>query len=332
MGDLGVTVEPDEVWRGRRVLVTGAAGLLGGWTSRALLVSGASVSGIDIDWDGPRSTGAQEGLAVVHGDVRDMDLMKAVIGDTDVDTVIHLAAQTLVGPALADPVDTFSHNIQGTWSVLEACRALPHVRRIVVASSDKAYGDASGQPYREEMALRAVHPYDASKAAADILARTYAHTYALPVAVSRCGNLYGGGDLNWSRIVPGTIRSVVAGERPVIRSDGNLVRDYLYVHDAVAGVLRLADAVGQRDELRGAAFNFSGGNRLTVLQVVRRILDLMRSTLEPVILGTARFEIAEQRVSAAQARRELSWRPVVPFSDGLRETIDWYRARLAPAA
>ena len=332
MGHLGLTAEANGVWRGRRVLVTGAAGLLGGWTSRALLASGASVSGLDIAWDGPRSTGAPEGLAVVHGDVRDVDLMKAVIGDADVDTVIHLAAQTLVGPAVADPVDTFRHNIEGTWSVLEACRAVPHVRRIVVASSDKAYGDAGGRPYREEMALRAVHPYDASKAAADILARTYAHTYGLPVAVSRCGNLYGGGDLNWSRIVPGTIRSVVAGERPVIRSDGYLVRDYLYVHDAVAGLLRLADTVGERDDLRGAAFNFSGGNRLTVLQVVRRILDLMRSQLEPLTLGTARFEIAEQRVSAARARRELSWRPVAPFSNGLRETITWYQAYLAPTA
>jgi CDP-glucose 4,6-dehydratase len=176
------------------------------------------------------------------------------------------------------------------------------------------------------MALRALHPYDASKAAADILARTYAHTYGLPVAVSRCGNLFGGGDLNWSRIVPGTIRSVLEGERPVIRSNGTLVRDYLYVRDAAEGALRLAHAVGYRDDLRGAAFNFSGGNRRSVLQVVRRILQLMRSPLEPEILGTARFEIPEQRVSSARARRDLGWRPTARFSDGLRETIAWYRA------
>lgn len=328
---MGVTATADQGWSGRRVLVTGAAGLLGGWTSRTLLAAGASVHGLDIDWFGPRSTGVPAGLSVVHGDVRETALVKTVLGDTSADTVIHLAAQTLVGPAVADPVDTFRHNIEGTWSVLEACRAAPRVRRVVVASSDKAYGDAGGRPYREDMALRALHPYDASKAAADILARTYAHTYDLPVAVSRCGNLFGGGDLNWSRIVPGTIRSVLAGERPVIRSDGRMVRDYLYVRDATEGVLCLADAVGDRDELRGAAFNFSGGHRLSVLEVVRRILRLMHSPLEPEILATARFEIPEQRVSSARARRELSWRPVVRFSDGLRETIDWYRSHLEAA-
>jgi CDP-glucose 4,6-dehydratase len=328
VGDLGVTEAADGVWDGRRVLLTGAAGFLGGWTARALLATGASVHGLDIDWDGPRSIGSPEGLTVVQGDVRDPAFMRRVLADTDADTVIHLAAQTLVGPALANPVDTFQHNIEGTWSVLEACRGAPTVRRIVVASSDKAYGDAGGRPYREDMALRAVHPYDASKAAADILARTYAHTYALPVAVSRCGNLYGGGDLNWSRIVPGTIRSVLSGERPVIRSNGSLVRDYLHVRDAARGVLRLADAVGAREDLRGAALNFSGGYRASVIQVVEQILDLMDSNLEPEILGTARFEIAEQRVSSARARRELSWRPEVRFVDGLRETIDSYRALL----
>jgi CDP-glucose 4,6-dehydratase len=328
VGDLGVTEAADGVWDGRRVLLTGAAGFLGGWTARALLATGASVHGLDIDWDGPRSIGAPEGLTVVHGDVRDPASMRRVLADTNADTVIHLAAQTLVGPALANPVDTFQHNIEGTWMVLEACRGAPTVRRIVVASSDKAYGDAGGRPYREDMALRAVHPYDASKAAADILARTYAHTYALPVAVSRCGNLYGGGDLNWSRIVPGTIRSVLSGERPVIRSNGSLVRDYLHVRDAARGVLRLADAVGAREDLRGAALNFSGGYRASVIQVVEQILDLMDSNLEPEILGTARFEIAEQRVSSARARRELSWRPEVRFVDGLRETIDSYRALL----
>lgn len=329
---MGVTADLDGVWAGRRVMVTGAAGLLGGWMSRALLAAGASVVGLDIDWDGPRSTGAPPGLEVVRGDVRDLAGMKAVVGDTRTDTVIHLAAQTLVGPAVIDPVDTFRHNIEGTWSILEACRMVPMVRRVVVASSDKAYGDAGGRPYREDMPLRAIHPYDASKAAADIVARTYAETYGVRVAVSRCGNLYGGGDLNWSRIVPGTIRSVLEGQRPQIRSDGTLVRDYLYVHDAVAGVLRLADAVGRQDELRGAAFNFSGGNRMSVLAVVRRILDLMHTPLEPEILGSARFEIPEQRVSAARAHRELEWRPVVPFSVGLGESIAWYRTYLGMAA
>ncbi len=186
--------------------------------------------------------------------------------------MIHLAAQTLVGPAIEDPVDTFSKNIEGTWSVLEACRSVNTVERIVVASSDKAYGDASGRPYREEAALRARHPYDTSKAVTDMLAQTYAFTYGLPVAITRCGNLYGGGDLNWSRIVPGTIRSVLEGESPVIRSDGTFVRDYLYVRDAAAGVLVLAEAVGDRPELAGTAFNFAAGARLSVIDIVRRIL------------------------------------------------------------
>ena len=320
-----MTGAPTAPWTGSRVVVTGAAGFLGGWVSRALLTAGASVHGLDIDWGGSRSVGVPDGLAAVHADVRDMAFVRRILNETGADTIILLAAQTLVGPAVADPVETFRHNIEGTWSVLEACRGAAAVRRVVVASSDKAYGDAGGRPYREEMALRAVHPYDASKAAADILAQTYAHTYRLPVAISRCGNLYGGGDLNWSRIVPGTIRSVLVGQRPVIRSDGSLVRDYLHVRDATEGVLRLAEAVGRRDDLRGAAFNLSGGSRLSVLQIVRRILDLMRSPLEPEILDTARFEIVEQRVSSARARRELSWRPEVRLSDGLEETIDWYR-------
>ena len=319
---------PDDVWNGRSVLVTGAAGLLGRWMARVLVDAGATVHGLDIDWSGPRGRVSPAGMTIVDGDVRDTDRLRALLDASWADTVIHLAAQTLVGPALADPVDTFRHNIEGTWSVLEACRGKPEVRRIVVASSDKAYGHAMGRPYTEDMPLRAVHPYDASKAAADIVARTYAATYHMPIAVSRCGNLYGGGDLNWSRIVPGTIRSVLIGERPVIRSDGTPVRDYLYVRDAANGVLALADAVGRREELRGEAYNFSGGNRLSVMAVVKRILRAMDCALEPEILDRAVAEIPEQRVSSARAHRELAWRPMVRFSEGLRETIDWYRRHL----
>jgi CDP-glucose 4,6-dehydratase len=314
------------------VLITGAAGLLGGWVARDLLGAGASVLGLDVAWDGPRATIPPAGVERIDGDVRDATLLRDLLGGRRIDTVIHLAAQTLVGPAIDDPVDTFSNNIEGSWSLLEACRGTEGVRRIVVASSDKAYGDASGRPYREEMPLRASHPYDTSKAVTDMLAQTYANTYGLPVAITRCGNLYGGGDLNWSRIVPGTIRSVLAGEAPVIRSDGTFVRDYLYVKDAAAGVVALADAIGDRPELAGTAFNFAAGIRLPVMDVVRRILGLMDSEIQPVVLGLPLKEIPEQRVSAARARRLLGWRPRATVDSGLRETIDWYRRYLSVPA
>jgi CDP-glucose 4,6-dehydratase len=315
-------------WSGRSVLVTGAAGLLAGWVELELLESGATVLGLDNAWDGPRATIPPEGVERIDGDIRNTPLLRDLLADRRVDTVIHLAAQTLVGPAIEDPVGTFSNNIEGSWSVLEACRATSGVRRIVVASSDKAYGDASGRPYREDMPLRAHHPYDMSKAATDMLAQTYSVTYGLPVAITRCGNLYGGGDLNWSRIIPGTIRSVLLGEAPEIRSDGTFVRDYLYVRDAAAGVLMLADAVGERAEFTGAALNFAAGGRMPVIDIVRRILKLMNSNLEPVVLGLPLKEIQDQRVSAARARRLLGWRPRYSVDAGLRETIAWYRTHL----
>jgi len=318
-------------WAGRRVLVTGAAGLLGRSVTRQLTDRDATVFGLDIAWpdeDGDRPAG----MIVVHGDVRDRSALDTLLAEERVDTVVHLAAQTLVGPAVEDPVTTFSHNAAGTWTLLEACRGRGAVERIVVASSDKAYGDAGGRPYRESMALRPTHPYDASKAMTDLAAQTYAHTYDLPVAITRCANLYGGGDRNWSRIVPGTIRSVLLDESPVIRSDGTFVRDYLYVRDAATAVLVLAEAVGRRRDLRGEPFNFAAGQRLTALEMVERILLVMRSPLRPTILGTSRNEVPVQRVSAARARRELGWRPQVGLAAGLSETVAWYRAYLGRSA
>ncbi len=328
MGDLGLTDERDDAWSGRRVLLTGAAGLLGRAVTAELVAHGSTVLGLDIDWptDDPD---AETGLVRVPGDVRDREAVDRILREEAVDSVIHLAAQTLVGPALREPADTFSHNIQGTWTILEACRAQRRVARIVVASSDKAYGDASGRPYVETMALRPRHPYDTSKAAADLLAQTYAQAYGSPVAVTRCANLYGGGDLNWSRIVPGTIRSIVLGERPVIRSDGTFLRDYLFVRDAAIGTIALADQVGRRPDLHGQPFNFAAGQRLTVLEMVDRIVDLMGSPLTPRILAEPLHEIQVQRVSAARARRELGWRPRSTLASGLRQTIAWYRTYLA---
>lgn len=315
-------------WRGRIVLVTGAAGLLGASTSRQLVAAGADVVAFDLNWDEAHRAIAPVGIRRVDGDVRDTTEVVRVLADEHVDTVVHLAAQTLVGPALTDPATTFSHNIEGSWSVLEACRGTPAVTSIVVASTDKAYGDWSGRPYREDMALRARHPYDVSKAATDLLAQSYAETYDLPVAITRCGNLYGGGDLNWSRIVPGTIRSVLEGARPIIRSNGTFVRDYLHVDDGAAAVIRLAGAVRDHAGLRGEAFNFAGSDRRSVLEVVQRILGLMGSNLEPKILALDLTEIPFQRVSTTKARRLLGWRPMVTFDDGLRGTIDWYRTHL----
>jgi CDP-glucose 4,6-dehydratase len=325
---MGVTPLHGSPWSSRTILVTGAAGLLAGWVERELLESGATVLGLDSAWNGPRATIPPAGVERIDGDVRNTPLILELLADRHIDTVIHLAAQTLVGPAVEDPVDTFSNNIEGSWSVLEACRATSGVRRIVVASSDKAYGDASGRPYREDMPLRAHHPYDMSKAVTDMLAQTYAVTYGLPVAITRCGNLYGGGDLNWSRIIPGTIRSVLLGEAPEIRSDGTFVRDYLYVRDAATGVLMLADAVGERAELAGTAFNFAAGFRMPVIDIVRRILKLMSSDLEPVVLNLPLKEIPEQRVSAARARRLLGWRSRTSVDASLLETIAWYRDHL----
>jgi CDP-glucose 4,6-dehydratase len=319
-------------WTGRRVLVTGAAGLLGRTLTTELVARGATVLGLDIAWSEAK-VDDRPGFTAVPGDVRDRSRVEGILREDRPDTVVHLAAQTQVGPALEDPVTTFSNNVEGSWTVLDACRTVGTVERIVVASSDKAYGDAGGRPYRETMALRPDHPYDASKAMADLLARTYAHSYGLPVAITRCANLYGGGDLNWSRIVPGTIRSVIEGEAPVIRSDGTFLRDYLHVRDAAIAVLVLAEAVGSRPEVVGEAYNFAAGQRLTAIDMVERLLAVMRSPLRPRILATSRNEVPVQRVSATRARRELGWRPQVRLAAGLAETVAWYRAYLGrPAA
>lgn len=316
-------------WSGRVVLVTGAAGLLGGAVSRRLLAIGADVVGVDIAWDGPGEPLRAEGIRRIDGDVRDTAALARVARDSRVDTVIHLAAQTLVGPAVQDPASTFSHNIEGSWSVLEVCRAYPAITAIVVASSDKAYGDWAGRPYREDMALRARHPYDVSKAATDLIGQSYAATFGLPVGITRCGNLYGGGDLNWSRLVPGTIRSVLEGERPIIRSDGTPVRDYLYVEDAVDGILRLAAHVREHPTARGEAFNFAGRDRLPALDVARKILDMMESDLDVDVRAMDLPEIPHQRLTTTKARRELGWRPRMAFTRGMAETIAWYLANLS---
>lgn len=315
-------------WQDRPVLVTGATGLVGSWLTRRLVDAGADVVCLVRDWV-PRSelvrSSAIDRVNVVRGDVRDREVLERAIGEYDTDTVIHLAAQTIVGTANRNPVSTFESNIQGAWNVLEACRRSPGVRSIVVASSDKAYGDQETLPYNEETPLEGRHPYDVSKSCADLIAQSFAHTYGLPVAVTRCGNFYGGGDLNWSRIVPGTIRSVLRGERPVIRSDGHFVRDYFYVEDGAAAYMLLAEQLHQRPELRGRAFNFSNETEVTVLCVVKHILRAMGSSLEPEVLGQASNEIRRQLLSAERARTELTWSPLFTLDEGLERAISWYR-------
>lgn len=326
LGDLGVSQQ--DFWAERVVLVTGAAGFLGRWVSSALSSQGARVVGFDINWTDRSRGWVPNEVQHLVGDVRDLSQVSEVITEMKVTTVIHLAAQTLVQPALHEPIDTFDHNIRGSWIVLEACRTVDGVDSVVVASSDKAYGDGQGVPYDEEMPLMARHPYDVSKACSDILAQTYAETYDLPVAISRCGNLYGGGDLNWSRIVPGAIRSLVNSEPPLIRSDGTFVRDYLYIEDAVTGILELARQLKESPSIKGEAMNFASEMRLPVLEVVRKITAAMGSQLEPVILNEVIYEIPEQRVSAAKARRLLGWKPQYSFEEGLHRTIEWYRENL----
>ncbi len=315
-------------WRDRPVFVTGATGLLGGWLVKRLLEAGADVVCLVRDWV-PQSELVQarlmERVKVVRGDVREQALLERALGEYEIDTVFHLAAQTIVGVANRNPVATFETNIQGAWSLLEACRRSPQVRQIVAASSDKAYGDQEVLPYTEEAPLQGRHPYDVSKSCADLIAHAYAHTFGLPVVITRCGNFYGGGDLNWNRIVPGTIRSVLRGERPVIRSDGNYVRDYFYVEDGAAAYMLLAERLAENPALRGEAFNFSNELQITVLELVEKILRRMGSSLTPEIRNEASNEIRRQYLSAEKARRVLGWRPLFTLEEGLDRTIAWYR-------
>lgn len=315
-------------WRDRPTLVTGATGLVGSWTVRRLLALGADVVCLVRDWV-PQSELVRgrllDQVRVVRGDVRDQALVERVLGEYEIDTVLHLAAQTIVGIANRNPVSTFEANIQGTWAVLEACRRSPLVRQVVFASSDKAYGDAAVLPYDETTPLRGAHPYDVSKSCADLIARSYAVTYGLPVVTTRCGNFYGGGDLNWNRIVPGTIRSVFRNERPVVRSDGEYVRDYFYVEDGAAAYTLLAEKLAADRSLAGEAFNFSNETRLTVNALVASILEAMKSALRPDVRNEAANEIREQVLDASKARRTLGWTPLFSLDQGLERTIAWYR-------
>ncbi|MBZ0304172.1 MAG: GDP-mannose 4,6-dehydratase [Anaerolineae bacterium] len=320
-------------WQGRHVLVTGATGMVGAWLVKELLAQDAYVVALVQDID-PHSefyrSGDHQRTAIVNGQLEDYASLERAINHHEVDTVFHLGAQTIVGAANRSPLHTFEANIRGTYNLLEACRVLPTlVKRVVVASSDKAYGEHPSLPYTEEMALQGHHPYDVSKSCADLIAQSYFFTYQLPVTIARCGNIYGGGDLNWSRIVPGTIQSLLREERPVIRSNGKFVRDYIYVKDVTHAYMRLAECL-EDDRVRGAAFNFSNEQPMTVLELVAAVQHLMGCDhLEPDIRNTAWGEIRDQHLSAAKALEILSWKPQYDTQNALQETIEWYRAYFA---
>jgi len=315
-------------WLDRPTFVTGGTGLVGSWLVRRLVAAGADVICLVRDWV-PQSelvrTGTLDGIKVVRGDIRDREILERILGEYEIDTVIHLAAQTIITIANRNPISTFESNITGTWNLLEACHRSPKVKQIVVASSDKAYGDQEELPYREDTPLRGQHPYDVSKSCADLIAHMYAVSYDLPVVITRCGNFYGGGDLNWNRIIPGTIRSILRGQNPIIRSDGKYLRDYFYVEDGAAAYMNLVEHLAINPSLKGEAFNFSNELQMTVSQIVKKILFLMESNLQAEIRDEVSNEILHQYLSAEKARTQLGWQPLFNIEQGLQHTIDWYK-------
>ncbi len=326
-------------WRGSKVFITGGTGLLGSHLTRMLVEQGASVVALVRDFI-PQSLffhpspewQLNQKVTVVHGEMEDFSLLERVVNEYEIDTIFHLAAQTLVGTANRGPLATFRANIEGTWNLLEAARLHPkRVQRIVIASSDKAYGNLQGEAYDESFPLRGEHPYDVSKSCADLIARSYFVSYGVPVAVTRCGNFFGPGDLNFSRIIPGTIKDVLQDKRPVVRSDGKYIRDYIFAEDGAHAYLTLAEAMtghGQNTKFAGEAFNFSYGLRLTVLDVVEAVLKIMeRTDLKPDIRNEAANEIPVQCLDSTKAKTILNWKPRFGFEQGLIETVRWYRSQ-----
>jgi len=329
-----MAVDPS-AWSERRVLVTGATGMVGSWLTRWLVDAGSYVVALVPDWD-PQSelirSGTIDRVSVVNGRLEDYDAVERAVNGHEVDSVFHLGAQTIVGTAHRAPRQTFESNVQGTWNVLEACRVLGDlVQRIMVASSDKAYGAQTVLPYTEETALEGRAPYEVSKSCTDLISTSYAETYGLPILIARCGNIYGGGDLNWSRIVPGVFRWLIRGEQPVLRSDGTFLRDYVHVDDIVDAYLHLADHA-DRPDLRGQGFNFSDEKPLTVTEIYEACCAAAgRPGTEPLILGGATGEIHDQYLDSTRAREELGWGVSVGLEAGLERTFAWYADLLADA-
>jgi CDP-glucose 4,6-dehydratase len=325
------TWKPDEsFWSNRNVAVTGATGFLGSHLVNMLVGAGADVvvlvrdkvppTAITANWDGQ--------VSEVSGAVEDQATVERMLGEYDVSCLFHLAAQTQVEVANRNPASTFEANVAGTWSVLEASRRSPLIEAVVLASSDKAYGAQDQLPYTEDMQLRATHPYDVSKACADLLGQSYATTFGVPVAITRCGNFFGPGDTNWRRLVPGVVRDILEERRPIIRSDGSPTRDYLYVVDGALSYLQLGECLAKDSSLGAEAFNFSTERPLSVLELVQLIQQAAGTSFELDIRGDATHEIADQYLSAAKARAVLGWKPLHTVEEALTETVAWYREHL----
>ena len=315
-------------WKDRKVFVTGADGFIGSWVAKWLVESGADVTIIVRDLKkspGYRLLGIENKLNIVIGDIVNYDSLKRAINEAETEFCFHLAAQAIVQTATRGPLSTFESNIKGTWNLLEACRTTETVKGVVVASSDKAYGVQKTLPYTEESPLQGLFPYDASKACTDILARSYFKSFSLPVAVTRNGNVYGGGDLNWSRIIPDTIRSVLTGKELLIRSDGTPERDYMYIKDAVNAYITIAENL-HRKEVQGEAFNFGTSKPVSVKNLISKIAEAAgKPDLKPKILGQAKNEIDRQYLDSAKAKKVLGWETKYSLEQGLKETIEWYR-------
>lgn len=315
-------------WAGRKVFITGATGFLGSWLTEALLKEKSEVIILERDVL-PNSLLVINGIigkvAIVKGNLENYHLIERCLNEYEIDTCFHLGAQPIVGTANRLPLSTFESNIRGTWNILEACRNSKLVTRVIIASSDKAYGSHKKLPYDEQTPLNGMHPYDASKSCADLLSQMYFKTYGLPVGITRCGNFYGGGDLNFSRLVPGTIMSVLRNEKPVIRSDGTYMRDYIYIKDVVDAYITLAENMDS-SKAKGQAFNFGNNDPKSVIEIVNMILKLMGSNLKPEILSEAEFEIKNQYLLCKKAKDILGWQPKHGIASGLKETISWYKS------
>jgi CDP-glucose 4,6-dehydratase len=324
-------MQPDfsDFWQNRAVFVTGAAGLLGSHLCAALAARGANIVGLVRDraaFSPLQNLGVAEKMTLVFGDIRDQSLIERILNNYEIQTVFHLAAQAIVGAANRNPVETFDSNIKGTWTILEAARRTPDSPQVLMASSDKAYGAHDHLPYTEEAPLQGRHPYDVSKSCADLIAQSYAHTYRLPIAIARCGNLFGPADLHWNRLVPGTMRAILENTPPLIRSDGTMTRDYLFVEDGASAYLSLAENLARDENLRGQAFNFGNNAPLSVLEMVQKIIKIAnRDDLEPRILNEAGNEIPAQYLDSSRAQKMLGWQPRFSLEDGLQKTLGWYR-------